>query len=85
MSVYIYRERKRERERDTAIHESIVTARLDDKQSFLEREREREREEISGKRDNWRKWLEREWEIHGTGRWESEWGDRDEERGSEMK
>ena len=51
LCVFIYIERQKDRERDTDIHESIVTARLDDKQSFLEREREREREEISGKRE----------------------------------
>ena len=45
--MFIYIERQKERERDTDIHESIVTARLDDKQSFLERERV----EISGKRE----------------------------------
>lgn len=49
LCVFIYIERQKDRERDTDIHESIVTARLDDKQSFLERERERE--EISGKRE----------------------------------
>ena len=52
MCVYIYRETERERERDTDIHESIVTARLDDKQSFLERERERERGNLWKERDN---------------------------------
>ena len=52
LCVYIYRETERQRERDTDIHESIVTARLDDKQSFLERERERERGNLWKERDN---------------------------------
>ena len=50
--MFIYIERQKDRERDTDIHESIVTARLDDKQSFLERERERERGNLWKERDN---------------------------------